>query len=544
MTHRSPVSRPSRRADFTDAEERDGAPEVLTLRIRKALTSIRSHLPPKEEMSVEGISADSTGEVTTCRRCVALAFKVKKLETEVSCVNERNQQLRAELRELRASKHKWEDQRDTYIDRLARVKEWIKLTKAKHKMEKEILMKEHEEQLRALGRELRQGHEEGRTLDKRPSPPRVPERRQQESPKVVTPRSRGAAADRGEVPSDLQRGKAEQTEVPGAALDSPTRPSPISWTIPVSELTPRKGRTPRENNISSSPRRPTPKTASSNQDRHGVSVERKATDFDAALEAVMSYVEKHSNQARDMLLSARGEERSSRATSLGGSQKTTSDVTVCQDDAAAQQNRVEERASTTEPTTGSPPAKAPITTRVTMDTNAAEAEKPKDHTGVHVVERAKSYSVPMPHTGTRSSIALGLPQPPSVYRVPSVGSMFTARGKRDSGAVAVRITAPNQRAEVQRSMSLSRHSIAVPGISLPSATLVASASTAQVGIHPGGPYRHTAPASVPVPPPVHYSSVPRPSIIVQGSPAAPAGHMVVQQQLPRRVRAASMPLSH
>ncbi|KAF4734926.1 hypothetical protein FOZ63_029674, partial [Perkinsus olseni] len=369
MTYRSPVSRPSRRADFTDAEERDGAPEVLTLRIRKALSSIRSHLPPKEEMGVEGISADSTEEVTTCRRCVALAFKVKKLETEVSCANERNQQLRAELRELRASKHKWEvgrssvypqeaatqDQRDTYIDRLARVKEWIKLTKAKHKMEKEILVKEYEEQLRALGRELRQGPEEGRTLDKRPSPPRVPEPRQQETPKVVTPRSRGvrpvregmaleialqAAADRGEVPGDLQRGQAEKTE--GAVLDSPTRPSPISWTIPVSELTPRKGRTPRENN-SSSPRRPTPKTASSNQDRDETCVERKATDFDAALEAVMSYVEKHSNQARDMMLSARGEERSSRATSLGGSQKMTSDVTVCQDDAAAQQNRGEER---------------------------------------------------------------------------------------------------------------------------------------------------------------------------------------------------------
>ncbi|KAF4750824.1 hypothetical protein FOZ62_021585, partial [Perkinsus olseni] len=144
----------------------------------------------------------------------------------------------------------------------------------------------------------------------------------------------------GEVPGDLQRGQAEKTE--GAVLDSPTRPSPISWTIPVSELTPRKGRTPRENN-SSSPRRPTPKTASSNQDRDETCVERKATDFDAALEAVMSYVEKHSNQARDMMLSARGEERSSRATSLGGSQKMTSDVTVCQDDAAAQQNRGEER---------------------------------------------------------------------------------------------------------------------------------------------------------------------------------------------------------
>ncbi|KAF4744189.1 hypothetical protein FOZ63_031180, partial [Perkinsus olseni] len=417
------------------------------------------------------------------------------------------------------------------IDRLARVKEWIKLTKAKHKMEKEILVKEYEEQLRALRRELRQGPEEGRTLDKRPSPPRVPEPRQQESPKVVTPRSRGAAADRGEVRSDHQRWQAEQTE--GAVLDSPTRPSPISWTIPVSEVTPRKGRTPRENNSSSSPRRPTPKTASSKQDRHEVSVERKATDFDAALEAVMSYVEKHSNQARDMLLSARGEERSSRATSLGGSQKTTSDVTVCQDDAAAQQNRGEERMASPEPTTAGSPAKAPTTTRVTMDTNAAEAEKPKDHTGVHVVERAKSYSVSMPHTGTRSSIALGLPQPPSVYRVPSVGSMFTARGKRDSGAVAVRTTAPNQQAEVPGSMSLSRHSIAVPGIALPSATLVASASTAQVGIHPGGPYRHTAPASVPVPPPVHYTSLPRPSIIVQG-PSAPAGHMIVQQQLPRR----------
>ncbi|KAF4721883.1 hypothetical protein FOZ62_030286, partial [Perkinsus olseni] len=414
MTYRSPVSRPSSRADFTDAvEERDGAPEMLTLRIRKALSSIRSHLPPKEEMGVEGISAGSTGEVTTCRRCVALAFKVKKLETEVSCANERNQQSRAELRELRASKHKWEDQRDTYIDRLARVKEWIKLTKAKHKMEKEILVKEYEEQLRALGRELRQGPEEGHTLDKRPSPPRVPERRQQETPKVVTPRSRGvrpvreemaleialqAAADRGEVSSDLQRGQAEQTEVPvSAVLDSPTRPSPISWTIPVSELTPRKGRTPRENSSSSSPRRPTPKTASSNQDRREVSVERKPTDFDAALEAVMSYVEKHSNQARDMLLSARGEERSSRATS------------VCQDDAAAQQNRGEGTA-TTEPATASPPARAPTTTRVTVDTNAAEAETPKDHTGVHVVERAKSYSVSMPHTGTRSSIALGLPQ--------------------------------------------------------------------------------------------------------------------------------------
>ncbi|EER15759.1 hypothetical protein Pmar_PMAR010355 [Perkinsus marinus ATCC 50983] len=185
MTHRSPVSRPAQGATHLAGEvtECEVSPEVLTwtttipcwhsldlnqiltMKIRKALSSIRSHLPQRP-IGVGGLSPDAVEEVmVACKRCVALAFKVKKLEAELSCSNERNHKLSKELRELRASRHEWEDQRDKYIDRLARVKEWVKLTKVKHKMEKAALMRAHEEELvMALSRQM-ESHKHDKGFD-------------------------------------------------------------------------------------------------------------------------------------------------------------------------------------------------------------------------------------------------------------------------------------------------------------------------------------------------------------------------------------------